>query len=117
MSFVPAEMKALLAFLLIIFIGPFILAVVSMLLLFFCGKDFKGDGAVKSKLVAYLLWFFLGFVSAHKFYLEKDGIGILYFLTWQIVFLGWWVDLFTLGKQVDKYNARLNDGAQVSSQS
>ncbi|MFP3043779.1 NINE protein [Treponema primitia] len=106
-SFVPAETKGLLAFLLIIFIGPFVLNVVSMLLLFFCGKDFKSSGAAKSKLVAYLLWLFLGFVSAHKFYLEKDGIGILYFLTCQIFFFGWFINLFTLGKQVDAYNAKL----------
>jgi TM2 domain-containing membrane protein YozV len=116
MSFVPAEMEGLLTFLLIIFIGPFVLNVVSMLVLFFCGRDFESKGSVKSKLVAYLLWFFLGWCSAHKFYLEKDGIGILYFLTFQILGFNWIFNLFTLGKQVDKYNARLNDGPQVSSQ-
>ena len=46
---------------------------------------------MKSKTTAYLLWFFLGFLGVHKFYLEKVGIGLLY-------------DLFTLGGQVDKYN-------------
>jgi TM2 domain-containing membrane protein YozV len=111
-SFVPAEEKALLVFLLIIFIGPFVLNVFSMLVLFFCGGDFKSSGAVKSKPVAYLLWLFLGFASAHKFYLEKDGVGILYFLTFQMFFFGWFFNLFTLGKQVDAYNAK-----RVSSQS
>jgi TM2 domain-containing membrane protein YozV len=65
---------------------------------------------MKSKLTAYLLWFFLGFVSAHKFYLDKIGIGILYLLTGQLFGIGWIIDLFTLGNQVDLYNA-LHGGA------
>jgi TM2 domain-containing membrane protein YozV len=115
-SFVPAGMKGLLAFLMIIFIGPMVLNVVSMLILLFRGGDFKSEGKPKSKLVAYLLWLFLGGVSAHKFYLEKDGIGILFFITGQILWFGWFVNLFTLGKQVDAYNAKLNAEAQGISQ-
>jgi TM2 domain-containing membrane protein YozV len=107
-SFVPGEAKAALTFLMTIFIGPMILNVFAMLILFFRGKDFKyGEAAKKSKLVAYLLWFFLGFFSAHKFYLEKDGVGIVFFLTFQIFWFGWFINLFTLGKQVDAYNAKL----------
>jgi hypothetical protein len=60
--------------------------------------------AGKSKTTAYLLWFFLGAVSAHKFYLGKIGIGILYLLTGQLFGIGWLIDLFTLGSQVDNYN-------------
>ena len=60
---------------------------------------------VKSKFVAYLLWFFLGILSAHKFYLGKIGIGILYLVTFQLFCVGWLIDLFTLGNQVDLYNA------------
>jgi len=60
---------------------------------------------VKSKLVAYLLWFFLGFLSAHRFYLEKIGSGIVYLITGQLAGIGWIIDLFTLGSQVDLYNA------------
>ncbi|MDR2048411.1 MAG: TM2 domain-containing protein [Treponema sp.] len=116
MSLVPAEMKGLLAFLLIIFIGPMVLNVIAMLVLFFCGEDFK-SGTVKSRLVAYLLWLFLGFFSAHKFYLEKDGSGILYFLTFQIFTLGWFANLFTLGKQVDAYNAKLGTSQTTATNS
>ena len=60
---------------------------------------------MKSKTTAYILWFFLGIFGAHKFYLNKVGIGILYFFTAGIFGIGWLIDLFTLGSQVDTYNA------------
>lgn len=59
---------------------------------------------MKSKGVAYLLWFFLGIFSAHRFYLGKVGSGILYLLTGQLFGIGWIIDLFILGGMVDKYN-------------
>lgn len=60
---------------------------------------------MKSKTTAYLLWFFLGGLGIHKFYLGKHGMGIVYLLTGGICGIGWLVDLFTLGGQVDAYNA------------
>ena len=36
---------------------------------------------MKSTGTAYLLWFFLGALGAHKFYLNKTGMGILYIFT------------------------------------
>ncbi len=60
---------------------------------------------MKSKGTAYILWFFFGLLGVHKFYLNKTGIGILYFFTCGIFFIGWFIDLFTLGNQVDTYNA------------
>ena len=60
---------------------------------------------MKSKTTAYLLWFFLGGLGIHKFYLDKHGMGIVYLLTGGICGIGWLVDLFTLGGQVDVYNA------------
>jgi TM2 domain-containing membrane protein YozV len=59
---------------------------------------------IKSKGVAYLLWFFLGIFGAHRFYLEKIGTGILYLLTGGVLGIGWLIDLFTLSGQVDTYN-------------
>jgi TM2 domain-containing membrane protein YozV len=59
---------------------------------------------MKSKGVAYLLWFFLGIFSAHRFYLGKVGTGILYLLTGQLFGIGWFIDLFILGGMVEKYN-------------
>lgn len=59
---------------------------------------------MKSKGLAYLLWFFLGAFSAHRFYLGKIGTGILYLLTGQLFGIGWIIDLFILSSMVDKYN-------------
>lgn len=47
---------------------------------------------------------FLGILGAHRFYLGKMGTGIIYLLTGRLFGIGWIVDLFTLGNQVDVYN-------------
>jgi TM2 domain-containing membrane protein YozV len=57
--------------------------------------------------VAYLLWFFLGAVGAHKFYLGRIGMGVLYVFTGALFGIGWLVDLFTLPTQTQAANARL----------
>jgi len=62
---------------------------------------------MKSKTVAFLLWFFLGIFSAHRFYLGKIGSGILYLLTFQLLGFGWIIDLFLLGAQVEQYNTNV----------
>ena len=59
---------------------------------------------MKSKTTAYLLWFFLGGFSAHRFYMGKTGSAIVYLLTGQLLGIGWIVDLFLLGGMVDQYN-------------
>jgi TM2 domain-containing membrane protein YozV len=70
----------------------------------------------KSKGVAYLLWFFLGIIGAHKFYLGKVVTGIIYILTGALLGIGWLYDLFTLGSQVDMYNALRKGGNQQQNQ-
>ena len=60
---------------------------------------------MKSKGVAYLLWLFLGAVGAHRFYLGKIGTGLIYLCTLGLFGVGLIYDLFTLGGQVDTYNA------------
>jgi TM2 domain-containing membrane protein YozV len=65
---------------------------------------------MKSKLLAYLLWFFLGWLSLHRFYVGKIGTGILYLLTGQLFGIGWIIDLFLVGGMVESYNNRVRLG-------
>lgn len=53
----------------------------------------------KSMTIAVLLWFFLGILGIHRFYLGHMGIGILYLLTGALCGIGWLVDgvLFLTG--------------------
>lgn len=60
---------------------------------------------MKSKTTAYLLWFFLGGLSAHRFYLGKTGSAIFYLFTLQLLGIGWIIDLFLISGMVDQYNA------------
>ena len=59
---------------------------------------------MKSKTVALLLWLFLGWLSAHRFYTGKTGSAILYLLTGQLFGIGWIIDLFLIGGMVEKAN-------------
>lgn len=59
---------------------------------------------MKSKTTAYLLWFFLGAFGFHRFYLGKVGTGLLFLFTLGFLGIGWLIDLFTLGGQVELYN-------------
>lgn len=58
----------------------------------------------KSTGVAYLLWFFLGALGAHKFYLGRIGMGIAYIFTLGFLGIGLLIDLFTLPKQTREAN-------------
>jgi len=49
-----------------------------------------------SKVVGYLLWFFLGLVGAHRFYYGKPISGIVWFLTLGLLGIGWIVDAFLI---------------------
>ena len=76
----------------------------------------------KSTLVAYLLWFFLGWFGVHQFYLGNTIAGILYIVfsviggaTFHLGFgviliglvgLGWLVDLFRIPGLIQKHLAR-----------
>lgn len=71
---------------------------------------------MKNTGIAYVLWFFLGLIGIHKFYVGKNGMGITYLLLFIIgwattfIFIGWaflivlgillFIDLFTLPSQV-----------------
>jgi TM2 domain-containing membrane protein YozV len=64
----------------------------------------------KATWIAYILWFFFGFLGVHKFYLGKTGWGILYFFTGGILGVGLLIDLFSLPAQVRHYNQGYTHG-------
>jgi TM2 domain len=50
--------------------------------------------------IAYLLWFFLGALGAHQFYLGRTGRAVSYIFTFGWLGVGLLIDLFTMSKQV-----------------
>ena len=66
----------------------------------------------KSTGVAYLLWFFLGVLGVHQFYLGKTGRGLLYLFTFGGLLIGVLIDLFTLPAQVRQVNTELAVGTR-----
>lgn len=69
-------------------------------------KRLKEPSQFKSKKIAYMLWLvgFFGTLGFQRFYLEKYGTGIGWFLTGGAFIVGSAYDLFTLGKQVNEHN-------------
>lgn len=76
--------------------------------------DFAGNG--KNMILAYLLWWFLGTLGIHRFYLNhpKSGLAqlLLLALGWIPLFIGWvvlgiwWLlDAYFIYKYVNEYNA------------
>ena len=67
------------------------------------------EPGMKSKPVAYLLWFFcfFGIAGVHRFYLGKWVTGIIWFCTFGLLGIGQLIDFFTLSGQVDVKNAVL----------
>ncbi|MEU2611943.1 TM2 domain-containing protein [Micromonospora sp. NPDC007271] len=59
----------------------------------------------KSVGTAYVLWFFLGALGIHQFYLGKTARAVSMLLTFGWLTIGLWIDLFTLPGQVRKVNA------------
>ena len=62
------------------------------------------QGGSKDVLVAYLLWFFLGFLGVHRFYLNNIGLGIVYLFTFGGCGLFWLIDLFLIPDLVRRSN-------------
>ncbi|MCT8972112.1 TM2 domain-containing protein [Microbaculum marinisediminis] len=49
------------------------------------------DALSKSAVLAYILWFFLGFLGAHRLYSARVLSGILQFLLWGLGWLTMWI--------------------------
>lgn len=80
---------------------------------------------MKSTGVAYLLWFFLGGIGAHRFYLGRTGTGFLYLILFVLVILTgglaaivtvpWLLlDLFLIPGMATSCNAQFGASAQAS---
>ena len=48
-----------------------------------------------SKTIGYILWIF-GFTGAHRFYFGKPVSGLIWFLTFGLLGVGWLIDLFLI---------------------
>ena len=76
------------------------------------GRLMRFEASKKSTLIAYLLWFFLGWLGAHRFYLGYVTSGLILLALWvvgtvlSVIYIGfiilalpaiWWVvDLFLI---------------------
>lgn len=63
---------------------------------------------MKKISTAYIFWALsvFGILGFHRFYLRKYGTGIIWFISGGVFGFGAFVDLFTLGMQVEQYNSK-----------
>ena len=75
----------------------------------------KVSGEGKNLLLAYVLWWFLGFIGLHRIYLEKKGTGIAFiilfilgfvtlFITWIPLGIWWLLDAYFVYQYVKEAN-------------
>jgi len=55
----------------------------------------NGTQNTHSMAVGYILWIF-GFTGSHRFYYGKQLTGVLWFFTFGLFFIGWFIDLFLI---------------------
>lgn len=58
---------------------------------------------------AYLLWFPLGLLGLHHFYLKRPVWGLLYMLTLGFLGVGWLIDVYRIWKLVENCNKEINE--------
>ncbi|MFZ5719180.1 MAG: TM2 domain-containing protein [Pseudomonadota bacterium] len=68
-----------------------------------------------STAVAYLLWFFLGIVSGHRFYLGRAGTAVLQILSYFILigFIWWIVDAFLIPGMIREKKDQIRQRVQL----
>jgi TM2 domain-containing membrane protein YozV len=62
-----------------------------------------------SKLIGYVLWLF-GFLGAHRFYYGKPVSGTVYFFTFGLFLIGWFIDLFLIPAMDREADMRFVEG-------
>lgn len=67
------------------------------------------DDAKKSAGLAYALWFFLGCLGGHRFYLRSTGIGVAMLLT--LGGFGLWtlLDVFFISRRLQHVNREIKE--------
>lgn len=60
------------------------------------GIGIPGMISPKSRLIAFLLSIFLGWLGIHRFYVGKVGTGILWMLTLGMLGIGWLYDVIVI---------------------
>jgi TM2 domain-containing membrane protein YozV len=61
------------------------------------------------KSIGYILWLF-GFTGAHRFYYGKPVSGVIWFLTFGLLGVGWLVDLFLIPSMDREADLRFRPG-------
>jgi TM2 domain-containing membrane protein YozV len=56
-------------------------------------------------LVAYVLWFFVGYLGIHRFYLGRPITGVIWLCTGGLLGVGWLIDLVLTAFMVEDENA------------
>lgn len=75
----------------------------------------KLGGNGKNIVVAYILWWFLGFLGIHRFYLDRPTSGLIqilllalgwipFFLGWVVLAIWWLLDAYFVYQYVEAYN-------------
>lgn len=61
---------------------------------------------MKDKPTAYILWCLglIGVCGIHRFYMGKNGTGVLWLLTFGLLGWGQLIDIFLIGNQIDTIN-------------
>jgi TM2 domain-containing membrane protein YozV len=62
-----------------------------------------------SKLIGYILWIF-GFLGAHRFYFGRPISGTVYFCTFGLLGIGWFVDLFLIPSMDEEADLKYVEG-------
>jgi TM2 domain-containing membrane protein YozV len=61
------------------------------------------------KTIGYVLWLF-GFTGSHRFYYGKPLIGTIYFFTFGLLGIGWFIDLFLIPSMDREADMRFSAG-------
>lgn len=68
------------------------------------GSRYMQNPQQKDVLITYILWFLLGPLGGHRFYLNQIGMGVFYFLTFGGCGLLWLIDIALIPDLVNRAN-------------